>query len=194
MKQSKRYVVTGGIGSGKSEVCAILAERFPVLSADEISREVIAAEPVRREICRRLTDLFYKDGRLDRRGFANWVFADPERTKTLDEIMHPAIYRALKERSEELGGIVFCEIPLYFETGADFPCDGVLVVTADRETRIRRVMERDGLTREEVEGRISRQTALKPDRIAYTVVENNGDREALGREIDRALHRLFGGT
>lgn len=190
MKRNRVVVLTGGIGSGKSAAAKILAERYPVYSSDEISREVIARPEVREEISRRLTDRFFGPSGLDRRGFGHWVFADAERTAVLNEIMHRAIYDELLRRTRGAEGLVFAEIPLYFETGAAFPCDDVWVITADRETRIVRTMARDGLTREEVEDRMKRQTAIESVKTAYTEIRNNGTEQDLRRAIDRALERI----
>ena len=189
-KESRIFVVTGGIGSGKSAVCRILAERFPGRSADEAARRVLESPAVEAQIRARLTDQFYRGKVLDRRAFGRWVFASEERTRVLDEIVHPAVYDELLDKARALGGIVFCEIPLYFETGATFPCAGVWVVAADPETRIRRVMARDGLTRREVEDRMSRQTSLKSAGTAYTVIENNGNERQLREAVKDALRSL----
>ncbi len=192
MKRNKVIVLTGGIGSGKSEAAKILSERYPVFSSDEISREVISRPEVQAEIASRLTDRFFGPDGLDRKGFGSWVFANPDRTRILNEIMHRAIYDELLRLTREREGLVFAEIPLYFETGANFPCDGVWVVTADRETRIRRTMVRDGLTRGEVEDRMKRQIQIEKVKTAYTEIENNGTSQDLRREIARALERTGG--
>lgn len=191
MKHTDLYVVTGGIGSGKSEVCRILKRNYPVLSADEIAREAIEVKEIRERICQELTDAYFHDGVLDRHAFGKWVFSEESRTKALNAIVHPFVYRELERRAREYSGPVFCEIPLYFETGATFPAAGVLVVTADREKRIARVMQRDNISREEVEDRISRQSTLKNAEIAYTVIENNGDATQLESNVQSALARLF---
>lgn len=192
MKQSKVIVLTGGIGSGKSAAAKILSERYPVYSSDEISREVISRPEVQKQIASRLTARYFGPDGLDRKGFGRWVFADSERTRILNEIMHRAIYDELLRLTKGEKGLVFAEIPLYFETGANFPCDEVWVVTADRERRIRRTMERDGLTRGEVEDRMKRQIQIENVKTAYTEIENNGTTQDLRRALARALENAGG--
>ena len=190
MKRNRIIVLTGGIGSGKSLAARILSERFRVLSADEVSREIIERPEIRAEIKARLTDRFFGETGLDRKAFGRWVFSSEARTATLNEIMHPAVCEELLSRARATEGTVFVEIPLFFEAGGRFPCEEVWVISADRETRIARTMARDGLSREEIEARMNRQIAIENLSSAYTVIENNGSAEDLRRRLSAELARI----
>ncbi|MBO4849042.1 MAG: dephospho-CoA kinase [Clostridia bacterium] len=186
--------LTGGIASGKSTVTRYLAFKGAYIAdADAISREVMDLPEVLRSV--RLAfgpEVFSEDGSLDRRALARRAFADEEGAKLLDSITHPVIARELIARVREAEAsreysLVFVDAPLLIESGFYTLCDRIWLVTADAETRIARVMLRDGLTRAEAEMRIARQM---PDeekrRYASTVIENDGGLAELLSRVEEA--------
>lgn len=191
----KRLGLTGSIGAGKSTVAALLRERgLTVLDADAEAR-LVTQEP---EILAQIEAAFpntVKDGVLDRAALAAAAFADPERTKVLNAITHPRVrarMTALEAEATASGASwVVQDIPLLFESGQEKNFDAVLLVDAPLETRIQRVIERSGLTREEILARDARQMPAAEKRKKATItLENDGDLAGLARQVDEALERL----
>ena len=187
--------LTGDIASGKSTAARRLRELGAfVADADLISREVID-EP---EVLARLGEafgpgIFGEDGTLCRRELAARAFDTPEGARALNAIMHPAIAKKLAElaRAAESTGhypLVFTDAALLIESGFNELCDGVWLITADHETRMKRIMERDGLTEDEAADRIARQMPDEETRaFASTVIENDGSVAELIEKVDEAF-------
>jgi dephospho-CoA kinase len=185
--------ITGGIGSGKSAVTAYLRQRGEhVICADEVAREVVqpgsrGAAVVRRQFGE---EYFLPDGALNRAKLAQRVFQEPESLKRLNAILHPIIIGTVWEKASQLPGRVFIDAALLIETGMHEKTDYVWLVTADRETRIARVMQRDRAVREAVKKRMDSQTDdAQREKYADEVIDNSGDLEALYQKIDRLLQK-----
>jgi dephospho-CoA kinase len=185
-----RIGLTGGIGSGKSTVSALLAERGAVVvDADLIAREVVQpGTPGLAAVAEAFgTDVLAADGSLDRPALAAVVFADPEARRRLDGIVHPLV----RARAAELeaaappGTVVVHDVPLLVETGQAGRFDLVLVVTADVETRVARLVRR-GLTEDDARARIDAQATDEQRRaVADVVLDNSGTPEQLAAQVDR---------
>ena len=144
--------ITGGIGSGKTEVTNYLISKgFTVIDADKMSREMTGAGgkamPYIRE---HFGDRFIlEDGSLDRAAMRDLIFRDPEKKILLEQGTTKVILEdieAIRKNREESGDkALFFDIPLLFETGTDTDYDAVLVVTADYEIRKARIMARDDI-------------------------------------------------
>jgi dephospho-CoA kinase len=185
-----RIGLTGGIGSGKSTVSALLAARGAVvIDADRIAREVV--EPGSRGLAA-VVDAFgdgvlAPDGSLDRPALAGVVFADPGARARLDGIVHPLV----RARAAELAAaappdaVVVNDVPLLVETGQAASYDLVLVVEADPDTRVARLVRR-GLTEEDARARIAAQATDEQRRaVADVVLDNSGTPEELAVQVDR---------
>jgi dephospho-CoA kinase len=185
-----RIGLTGGIGSGKSTVSALLAARGAVIvDADRIAREVV--EPGTPGLAA-VVDAFgpgvlTADGALDRPALAGIVFADPAARRQLDAIVHPLV----RTRATELegaapsGAVVVHDVPLLVETGQVSSYDLVLVVEADPETRVARLVKR-GLTGDDARARIAAQATDEQRRaVADVVLDNSGTPEQLAAQVDR---------
>jgi dephospho-CoA kinase len=150
--------VTGGIGSGKTAVCRAFARLGrTVISADAISRDLTESdEEVRNQIASTFgSSIFASAGVLDRRALADVVFRDRASLSSLNAIIHPAVFRRLEETLSSLAPearkpYVIEEAALIYESGRDRSLDYVIVVDAPEETRIARVVARDGVSREDV--------------------------------------------
>ena len=124
-----------------------------------------------------------EDGALDRKALGAIVFADPARRKRLEEITHPAIgarqQRILSVLDEEaFEGVVLWDAALLFESGGVAKMDRVVVVFADPETEVRRLMERDGLREADARARIASQMPIaEKAKLADHVIDNSGTRE-----------------
>ena len=189
--------LTGGLGSGKSTVAALLGERGAVIvDADVVAREVVrAGTPGFAAVVARFgSGIVGPDGELDRAELARIVFADSAGLDDLNAIVHPLV----GSRSAELaaaappGSVVVHDIPLLTENGLADRFDTVVVVEADREVRLARLAAR-GLPRAEAEARMAAQANDAQRRaIADEIVRNDGDLDALARQIDRLWDRLSG--
>ena len=190
--------ITGGIGSGKTEVTNYLIRKgFTVIDADKMSREMTGpggkAIPYIREHFG--NSFILADGSLDRAAMRDLVFRDPAKKELLEEgttkVILEDIEKIRKERAESGDRALFFDIPLLFETGTDTDYDAVLVVTADYEIRKARIMARDGIdpaiidlimdTQEDEERKMS---------MADFIIFNNGTIEELHDAVDLLLKKL----
>lgn len=193
-----RVGLTGGIGSGKSAVAARLSDRGAfVIDADLLAREVVArgSEGLTEVIREFGPSLLTSDSELDRAGLAQIVFEDPSARRRLEEIVHPRV----RARAAELEAgaaargdvdVVVHDIPLLVETGQAGSFDLVVVVDADDDVRVARLVAR-GLSEAEARARIGAQ-ARRQDRLdaADVVVDNSGTWPELDDEVERLWGRL----
>ena len=185
-----RIGLTGGIGSGKSTVSRLLAERGAVIvDADRIAREVVAAgTPGLAAVVEAFgAGVLTPAGELDRPALAAVVFADEQARRRLDAIVHPLVRRraAEVERAAAEGAVVVHDVPLLVETGQAASYDLVLVVEADEADRITRLVER-GLTEDDARARIAAQASDDQRRsVADVVLDNRGTPEDLAVQVDR---------
>lgn len=153
--------ITGGIGSGKSTVCKVFEGLgIPVFKADEVSRRI---SDINASVIEKIKAAFgndmYANGKLNRAKMAALVFNDKEALAKLNSIIHPAVRQTFanwKDKNASAPYLLY-EAAILFESGAALLTDKKIVVAAPVETRINRVMQRDGIKREEVESRIKNQ-------------------------------------
>lgn len=164
--------VTGGIGTGKTTVCDLFAKRNRVvISADEIARDLTEHDDrIRGEISGAFgSEIYRSDGSLNRRQLARIVFANPSRRNLLNSIVHPPTLARIQQHIEALPHVqrfpyILIEAALVFETVLHTLLDYTIVVDADQETSINRVMKRDGLSRGEIMARIKSQMSAETKR------------------------------
>lgn len=163
---SNAFVVglTGPIGSGKTVVAKQFAQNgYMVIDADVVAREVVQkGSDTLSELAQRFgKDIINSDGTLDRKLLAQRAFASHSDTCALNDITHPAIIRLVKDKIDHFVQQGFTKIiydaPLLFESGSDKLCDRIVTVIADKESRIQRVIKRDGLSEKEISDRIRAQ-------------------------------------
>ena len=184
--------LTGGIGSGKSTVAAMLVDRgASLLDADAIVRDLqTPGTPVFTAMVQRWGDrILDDDGGLDRQAVADIVFADADELAALNGIVHPAVGDEMTRRREALAdtdATVILDIPLLVESGHQ-GLAGVIVVDVDPEVAVARLVAGRGFTPDDARSRIARQ-ASREERLgrADLVVDNGGSLEDLTREVDRA--------
>jgi dephospho-CoA kinase len=184
--------VTGGIGSGKSFVCSLF-ERLgrTVLKADSIAQEIADTDPeVRKQIRHLLGPAAYpSDGPMDRAFVAGKVFADADLLEQLNAIVHPPVILSIDHTARSLPDgqrrpYVLVEAALIYESGMEAMLDKVIVVDAAEETRIARVMTRDGVTRDAVLRRIGAQLpAAKKIARADFVIKNEENAVPLDEKV-----------
>lgn len=190
--------ITGGIGAGKSTVSGYLASLgYPVFDADEVSRGLTAdGSPVVDELAETFgEEILVRKGVLSREKLAEIVFSDPDKNRKLMQIVTMKVREAGKKwisdyRKKEKYDIIILDIPLLFETGSEDLCDAVWFITADDEVRRRRVMERDGVTAEQVERRMRSQMPEKEKaERSDEIVDNSRGVEELHRTVDALLKK-----
>jgi dephospho-CoA kinase len=182
--------LTGGIGAGKSTVSAALAQRgATVVDADLITREVQApGTPVFQAMVDRFgPGIVAADGSLDRQAVADIVFTDTEALADLNALVHPAVGAEIARRlgeATEADGVVVLDVPLLVESGRD-DMAATIVVDADPEVAVSRLVAQRGFTEADARARIARQ-ASRQDRLdrADFVIHNDGDRAALAPQIE----------
>ena len=192
VKTTKIIGLTGQSGAGKSTV----SDMFRTLGAfcvdaDKVARKVVEpGEPALSEILSHFGEkVLNPDGSLNRSALAAIVFSDKEELHILNRITHKYIKEDIDSRiasCEETVAVIYA--PTLFESGIDKECDVIVSVLADKETRIRRIMARDALTREKAEARINAQKddAFFRKRSDY-VLENNRNPEELKPKVSEIL-------
>jgi dephospho-CoA kinase len=193
-----RVGLTGGVASGKSAVSAILDELGAVIiDADVLAREVVAAgtDGLREVVDAFGHDLLTDDGELDRPAMGAIVFADPEKRRVLEAIIHPRVRERGAEMEATAGpdSVVVHDIPLLAETGQAEAFDAVIVVDVPTETQVERMVELRGMTREDADARVAAQ-AGREDRLAIAthVVDNAGTLDDLRRRVTEVYRELRG--
>ncbi len=185
--------ITGGIGSGKSTVCRMLAERGVALyNADSRAKELMASsESLRRALIENFgAETFTAEG-LNRQYLAARVFNDAEQLRLLNSLVHPAVVADFEAWAEEQEGqYVLFESAILFEAGLEDRVDSVVAVMAPESLRVERVMARDGHIREQVVARIKNQMSddERSDRSKYSIV--NIDFEDLEEDVEQLHRRL----
>lgn len=191
--------LTGGSGAGKT----LVSQRFQALGAGAVDADAVyralcdTCRPMLDELAAAFGPILTPEGGLDRPALAGIVFADPAKLRLLSSLTFPYI-RAASEKAfaalERQGvPVALYDAPTLFQTGADALCGDVIGVIASRETRIARIMARDGLTREAACARIDSQ----PDESFYRqrcryIVENNGSVDELNAQAARVWQALTG--
>jgi dephospho-CoA kinase len=190
-----RVVVTGGIGSGKSEVTRLFDELGAVVvDADVLAREVVAAgTPGLEEIVRTFgPDLVGPDGELDRPAMGRRVFADPTARTQLEAIIHPRVRQRGGEIEAEApeDAVVVHDIPLLVETGQADRFAAVVVVDVPEELQVQRLAGR-GMDEDDARSRIRAQ-ASREERLAVAdyVIDNTGRREDLRPQVAEVFDDL----
>lgn len=173
--------ITGGIGSGKTSVCQVF-ERLgaAVYYADVRAKQLMEEDKELIVSIKKLIgeDAYNEDGTLNRKLIADTVFSDEKKLLQLNSLVHPAVVRDYESWNEILARKNYPysikEAALLIEAGSYKQCDKLIVVTADIEARIRRVMTRDNVTREQVLARINAQLPEEEKvKLADYVIRND---------------------
>jgi dephospho-CoA kinase len=192
--------LTGGIGAGKSTVARLLAGRGAiVLDADQAARAVV--EPGTDGLAEVVEafgpEVLRADGSLDRAALASVVFADEDRRKRLNAIVHPRVRAWMAERAAAApeGSVVVQDIPLLVEGGLAPLFDFVVVVDADDDTRINRLVRDRGMAEQEARARIAAQAPReRRNAAADRLIDNSGVPEDLEKAVAELWRDLEGKT
>ncbi len=189
--------LTGGSGAGKSAVSKIMYENGAGwVDADAVYRKLCDTHI---EMLKELSDEFEgvldSSRKLDRKKLAKLVFGAPQKLKRLNEICFPYIRDAsLREiQAQSDRPFVIFDAPTLFENGADSICDDTIGVIADKDIRVKRITDRDGISEEAAKERINAQ----PDEAFYRkrcghIIINNGNLESLRKQTDELYKELEG--
>lgn len=185
--------VTGGIGSGKSTVCEMLAQRgVAVYIADsEAKRLMCSDDALRRDIIALFGEESYAGDQLNKEFLASRVFCDKEALQRLNGVVHPAVMRDFEVWAEaQDGDYVVLESAILFEAGLEGSVDVVVSVMSPKELRLERAMCRDGATREKIEERMRNQLTddERCSRAKYAIV--NIMLEDLEEDVEQLHRRL----
>lgn len=189
-----RVGLTGGIGCGKSTVAGLFAELdVPIIDADEVARNLVRpGTPVFGQIVRIFGQTIVVDGDLDRRALRRRIFAEAEKRRALENLLHPMVYRAMDER-EKVIDAPYCilSVPLLLETAAPGFVDRVLVIDCSIENQIRRTQARDGVSEDEVRRILGTQIPRRERLEGADDVIDNNDEPGLLRPRVASLHALY---
>ncbi len=194
-----KVAVTGGAGSGKTTVCNRLKELgVKVISSDALAKEAVAQGSLAHE---KIVNYFGKkvllnDGNLNRQELRSIIINDDVARLALERFIHPEISRLMHLRiaqAEQDGDpVLLVEVPLLFELGMAEQFDVVIVVSADHELRVKRLMDRDNVSRDEAEDLINVQMpqAEKVERAEF-VLANDCSKDLLIRSVDILFNNFF---
>ena len=187
--------ITGGIGSGKTTVCRIFEIMgVPVYNADNASKQLLEYDPSIVDSVKKLLgkDTFAKDGKPDRPVIAAKVFNDPEKLKQLNAILHPAVRKDFQQwiHQHEHHPLLIKEAAILFESGSNADLDYTITVSAPKEIRIKRVMNRDHKTAEEVQLIMNKQLPQETLEEMSNFVIINDEQTLLIPQILELINRL----
>ena len=193
----EKLALTGGIATGKSHVASRMhGAGVPVIDADVIAREVVAlgTPGLAAVVARFGQSILSPDGTLARARLGNIVFRDAAARRDLEAIVHPAVRQAIDDFFSRLPAttpFAVADVPLLYETGREDRFDKVIVVACTEDQQLRRVMARDGLSREDAERRLASQwpIAEKVARADY-VIHTDGTHAETDAQVDALLARL----
>lgn len=189
----KKVGLTGGIGSGKTTVARILETLgFPVYYSDDRAKELMRSNP---EIRDGLISIFgqgvYQNGELNRPFLAGKIFQDEELKAKVNALVHPVVREDFDRWSQSINSaVVFNEAAILFETGAYKRMDLNVLVSAPKELRISRVINRDQISEQEVTARINNQWPDEEKIKLADYVLINDDRNPLLDQIDLMLDQI----
>lgn len=188
---TKVFGITGGIGSGKSIIGRILTTMgYAVYYSDKEAKWLMNNDPeLRKELMLIFGDTAYINNEINRPFLAEKIFVSPKLKEKVNQIVHPRVRKRFNDFvSKSNSTFVFNEAAILFETGGYKDFDATILVIADRETRIQRVMQRDNVTREQVEERVNSQWSDEQKlKLASHTIYNN-DTDLLIPQVLKILH------
>ncbi|MBA1420787.1 MAG: dephospho-CoA kinase [Epsilonproteobacteria bacterium] len=185
-------VLTGSIGTGKSSVAKVLAERrFSIIDADTVAHTILNEQ--KNAIATMFGEHLLLEHGVDRKALGAIVFTDEKKRKMLEALLHPLIYEHIEYQAKVLDvkqQPYFVDIPLFFETKR-YPIEKVLVVYTPKEKQLQRLMQRDNSLTDEAQQRIDTQIDIeeKVKKASY-VIDNSGTLAELEQETLRIIEEI----
>jgi dephospho-CoA kinase len=195
----KIFGLTGSIASGKSTVSNFLKElNVPIVDADVIAKEVVEiGQPAYKKIVETFgSEILLDSGEINRPFLGSIIFNHKEKRLQLNEIVHPEVRREMKEQADRYikqgEPLVILDIPLLYEGNSIELVEKVIVVTVSEENQLKRLMNRNGLSKEDALLRIASQIPVKEKAArADYVINNNGDFEDTKRQVKDLLNKII---
>ena len=192
-----QVALTGGIATGKSYCLGRFAALgIPTIDADRLAREAVApGSPGLAAVAQRFgAHIVREDGTLDRAALARIVFSDRTARADLEAIVHPDVYRRIREWFAQLPHgttVAIADIPLLFETGHEHDFDAVVVAACTPEEQLRRLVARDGLSETDARARLEAQSPIDEKvRRAQFVIRTDIGFPQTDEEIERIYRKL----
>jgi len=189
--------ITGGIGSGKSTICRVF-ETFGirVFYADTVAKSIMVDDPL---LVAGIKDAFGQDsyasdGRLNNQHIASIVFNDEDELKRLNELVHPAVFRAFDVWQASVPAhvpYILKEAALLFESGSYKMCDKSVLITAPPMVKMQRVMERDGVTQQQVQARMDKQMSDDEKIKMADFLINNDESQSVIQQVLKLHHQFL---
>ncbi|PFH91202.1 dephospho-CoA kinase [Bacillus sp. AFS088145] len=195
----KIFGLTGSIASGKSTVSNFLKElNVPIVDADVIAKEVVEmGQPAYKKIVEAFgSEILLDSGEINRPFLGSIIFNSKEKRLQLNEIVHPEVRREMKEQADRYikqgEPLVILDIPLLYEGNSIELVEKVIVVTVSEENQLKRLMNRNGLSKEDALLRIASQIPVKEKAArADYVINNNGSFEDTKRQVKDLLNKII---
>lgn len=187
--------LTGGIGTGKSTVGKILQKKgYPIVDTDIIAREVVQSTEILEKLQKEFGKEIVENGKLNRNKLGQIVFKDKNKLNMLNSIMHPAILKKMWKEVEILkknNKHIFVDVPLLFEINIEKSFDKVVLIYANRNIQVNRIMLRDGKTKDEALNVINSQMdiEIKKEKSDYIIINENS-LEELENNINSILEEI----
>lgn len=204
MNQNSKKIIglTGGIASGKSTVSSIIRSMgFYVIDADIISREVVEiGKPAYVDIVEHFgRNILDEAGNINRKKLGSIIFCDNKERERLNSIIHPYIYASIKEYIKKYSDskLIFIDIPLLIEVLDDLHSHGIYfdeiwLVYVDEDTQLKRLMERDSISKEEAIRKIEAQMPMDMKiKFATRIIDNSGDKDELEIRIKEMVREAI---
>jgi len=193
--------LTGGIASGKSQVCKIFAELgIKIIDSDQIAKELFDVNSPHLTTLRNRfgNDIFFADKSLDRKALGNIVFSDPEQLNWLNNFTHPLIFNEIKQQlSLATSDYVIIDIPLLIDSNGDVSTrfaeiiDRILVINTSAENQLKRLLLREDISPEQAHKIINSQSSLEQKlKLADDIIDNNASIENLKTQVEK-VHKKY---
>ena len=183
----QKIAITGNIASGKTQVEKILSKSYPVYDTDKIAHEILD----------KITEFYgydvFTNGKIDRKKLGALVFSNYELKKKLEDMVHPKVKNELTEIFEKhkYDKFVFVSVPLLFEAGFENMFDKIILVTTEEKERVKRLIARNNLTKDEAMKRIQSQIP-EPEKQKKSdyIINNDSDIENLKIQTEKIIEQL----
>lgn len=190
--------LTGGIATGKSTADEFFKKKnIPIIDSDKIAHNIMnVGKPAWKQVKIIFGQNYLnQDQTVNRKKLGELVFNNSAELKKLNDITHPLIYQEIQEKikveKDKGTPLVIVDAPILFETGGQSYCDKTLVISLPKDLQIKRLMERNNLTRDEALSRIKSQMPLdQKEKLATYVVDNAGTIEELESKLEQLLKEI----
>ncbi len=198
MLNLRKIAITGGVSTGKSTVCRLLADRGAyVVDTDKIVHTLLSSDSqIRKQVINLLGAGVLVDGQINRKAIADKVFSDPETLKSLELLLHPAVFHEMQLQYQRVKddpkyNLFVAEVPLLYETESSKLFDCVVVVLSERQLCLNRFTKENKGSLKSFEQRMQRQMEPKEKAAkANLVLINNDSIENLSNQVTKLLTKI----